>query len=212
MNKLYKWVLISLGCLSLFYAIIGNYVALPGYIRFLERGGVSEAGNAFDLSVFIGAAKTIIWMYSFQIGVICLALVYAIQNGLHARSVFLLSIIWLALWSWPSLPAPGGWFYIFFGSLIMFCIVLTMLNNNKDNHGSFSQTLFLLSLMFFAFATWEICGLGATGRMLHPEQAAKPIAHNLLITQSSKLMIEFLIAWSLMLASFLLSKRKPEAV
>jgi hypothetical protein len=30
--------------------VIGNYVALPGYIRFLERGGKSAAGGSFDAS------------------------------------------------------------------------------------------------------------------------------------------------------------------
>jgi hypothetical protein len=57
------------------------------------------------------------------------------------------------------------------------------------------------SMIFFAFATWEICGLGSTGRMLHPEEALAPIPHNLLVTQSSKLMIEFVVAWGLLAAS-----------
>jgi hypothetical protein len=64
------------------------------------------------------------------------------------------------------------------------------------------------ALLFFAFATWEACGLGGTGRMLHPEQAARPIAHNLLVTQISKLMIEFALAWWLML----LALRDPTPV
>ena len=38
---------------------------------------------------------------------------------------------------------------------------------------------------------------------LHPEEAAQPIAHNLLVTQSSKLMIELVLAWTLLLASML---------
>ena len=37
--------------------------------------------------------------------------------------------------------------------------------------------------------------------MLQPEQAARPLAHNILVTQSSKLMFEFLFAWTLLLAS-----------
>jgi hypothetical protein len=68
------------------------------------------------------------------------------------------------------------------------------------------RTLFLASLAFFAAATWEVCGLGSTGRMLHPDQAARPLAHDILVTQSSKLMFEFLIAWSLMLSSAILSR------
>ena len=52
-----------------------------------------------------------------------------------------------------------------------------------------------------------MCGLGSTGRMLHPDEAARPLAHNILVTQSSKLMIELLFAWSLMLASAVVARR-----
>lgn len=58
-----------------------------------------------------------------------------------------------------------------------------------------------VAIVFFAFATWEVCGLGSTGRILHPEQAAQPVAHNIVVTQSSKLMLEFLLAWGLLLLS-----------
>ncbi len=54
--------LFGFGALLLLYAILGNYVALPGYIRFIERGGTSAAGNTFDLDVLMGATKTILWM------------------------------------------------------------------------------------------------------------------------------------------------------
>jgi hypothetical protein len=74
-----------------------------------------------------------------------------------------------------------------------------------------SRTLLLTSIAFFAAATWEVCGLGSTGRMLHPDQAAQPLAHRILVTQSSKLMIEFLFAWSLLLASNLASRKAASA-
>ncbi|HEY8517246.1 MAG TPA: hypothetical protein VIS07_17185 [Candidatus Binatia bacterium] len=37
--------------------------------------------------------------------------------------------------------------------------------------------------------------------MLHPEQAAEPIAHDILVTQSSKLMLELVLAWGLLCLS-----------
>ncbi len=58
-------VLVATGIVLLSYAVLGNYVALPGYVRFLGRGGTSAGGNSFDLAVLIGAVKTILWMYSF---------------------------------------------------------------------------------------------------------------------------------------------------
>src|SRR6186713_2074604 len=95
-----------MGLALLFYAVIGNYVALPGYIRFLERGGKSAAGGSFDVSVVVGAIKTIVWMYSFQLGVLALAIAKSIREMLHTKHLVVLSLLWLTAWSWPSLAAP----------------------------------------------------------------------------------------------------------
>ncbi|MBX3705999.1 MAG: hypothetical protein KF911_05130 [Pseudomonadales bacterium] len=192
------WLVVP-GVLLLGYALLGNYVALPGYLRFLERGGTSAAGNAFDLDVLVGATKTIVWMYSFQLGVLCLAVAWARARDLRVRALVVGVLAWLTLWSWPSLPLPGAWFYVAFGSALLVGIAAVLLGPKQPAGDSRSTLLFLGALIFFAFATWEVCGLGSTGRMLHPEQAAQPIAHNLLVTQSSKLMIEFVIAWGLLL-------------
>jgi hypothetical protein len=191
--------LIALGALLLGYALIGNYVALPGYVRFLERGGTSPVGNTFDLAVLIGAGKTIVWMYSFQLGVLCMATASAVRRGLPVRGLVGGVLGWLVLWSWPSLPAPGPWFYVGFGTVLLVAIAWVMLSRRRPGAAPSSELWLLGALIFFAFATWEVCGLGSTGRMLHPEQAGQPIAHNLLVTQSSKLMIEFVLAWSLLL-------------
>ncbi len=193
--------LVITGILLLAYALLGNYIALPGYLRFLERGGTSAAGNTFDLDVVVGATKTILWMYSFQLGVLCLALAKMRQASLHTGSFAVLIIVWLTLWSWPSLPAPGAFFYMLFGTLLLCLIGVAIMVQPRIASERLSRSMFLGSLVFFAFATWEICGLGSTGRMLHPEEAAAPIPHNLLVTQSSKLMIELVIAWGLLAAS-----------
>jgi len=195
------------GLLLLAYAVLGNYVALPGYLRFLERGGRSAAGGSFDAAVVFGATRTIVWMYSFQLGVLALLLARSVRERLHTAPILAVATLWLAAWSWPSLPAPGRWFYLVFGGLVLVGIVAVLSQPPAETASRTSRSLFLASLAFFAAATWEVCGLGSTGRMLHPDQAARPLAHNLLVTQSSKLMFELLFAWSLMLASLLLSRR-----
>ncbi len=209
--------LIVAGVLLLVYAAAGNYIALPGYIRFLERGGTSPAGNTFDLAVLIGATKTIVWMYSFQLGVLALGIAYAIREGLYTKYVVCAALVWLALWSWPSLPAPGAWFYITFGGMILVAITLVLLyprrasatdTATRTGATRLSGTLQLGAVLFFAIATWEVCGLGSAGRMLHPEQAAMPLAHNILITQSSKLMLEFVLAWGLLLMSIVTRQKQ----
>ena len=190
----------------LFYAIIGNYVALPGYIRFLERGGRSASGNSFDLSILIGAVKTILWMYSFQLGIVLLSVAYSIREKLHTKSIVFLCFLWLCLWSIPKIPAPGSWFYIIFGSIIVILIIFLFLYPKNEHYTLLSKSLFLGAIIFFSFATWEVCGLGSTGRMLHPQQSSGSIAHNLLVTQSTKLMFEFVLAWGLLLLSRLFNK------
>jgi len=189
------------GGLLLVYALLGNYIALPGYLRFLERGGTSAAGNTLDLDVIIGATKTILWMYSFQLGVLCLAIAKSHQHHLYSKHIAAIGLVWLTLWSWPSLPAQGPLFYVFFGSILLCLIAAAVMGARRFANEKIQQSMFLGSLVFFAFATWEICGLGSTGRMLHPAEAAAPIPHNLLITQSSKLMIELVIAWGLLAGS-----------
>ncbi len=200
-------ILMPLGLIFLVYALLGNYIALPGYIIFLERGNTSAAGNSYDADVLWGAIKTIVWMFSFQLGIICLAVAYAIKQKLHTASIVVCCIFWLALWAWPSLPAPGPWFYVSFGIILLISISTVILQEKQATPNKLGSTLFLLALIFFALATWEICGLGSTGRMLHPEQAANPMALNLLLTQSSKLMIELVLAWGLMLSSIIASRK-----
>lgn len=201
------WLTVA-GVLLLLYAVLGNYVALPGYIRFLERGGRSEAGGTADLAVIVGAVKTIVWMYSFQLGVLALVLARCIREGLHTLPVLAAGLVWMAAWSWPSLPSPGWWFYLVFGGAVLIGIASMLTQPLFTARGRLSRTLFLASLAFFGAATWEICGLGSTGRMLHPDQSSRPVAHNILVTQSSKLMIEFLLAWGLLLASAIVSRRE----
>jgi hypothetical protein len=193
------------GLMLLLYAMA--YVALPGYIRFLERGGTSAAGNAFDLDVLIGATKTVVWMYSFQLGVLALILCCAAREKLQSAFILGVAVSWLLVWSWPSLPQPGAWFYILFGGMLLVVIATTLTHPGGTLTTSRSRTLFAMSLLFFAFATWEVCGLGTAGRMLHPDQASSGLAHNLLVTQSSKLMIEFVLAWSFLAAAFYLEKQ-----
>lgn len=202
-----RWLTI-IGIILLLYAVLGNYVALPGYIRFLERGGRSEAGHLFDASVLFGAMKTVLWMYSFQLGVLALVVARSIREKLYTAHIVGFAFLWLVAWSWPSLPAPGPWFYILFGGLVLIVIIAALWQPPSNATDKLSRTLFLAALAFFAAATWEVCGLGSTGRMLHPEQAARPLAHTILVTQSTKLMFEFLFAWGLLTASAVLSRRR----
>jgi hypothetical protein len=204
--------LVCCGLLLLLYAILGNYIALPGYIRFLERGGTSSAGNTFDIEVLVGATKTILWMYSFQLGTLALACAYSVREKLHTKYLAVFGFVWLTVWSWPSLSQPGPWFYFIFGCILVVTISKALLGRDMIRNTKTTRTLFLGSILFFAFATWEVCGLGTTGRMLHPTQSSSGLSHTILVTQSTKLMIEFVLAWSMLLASFTFGEDKGEGI
>lgn len=94
------------------YALIGNYVALPGYLHFLERGGRSEAGNAFDLAVLVGATKTIAWMLAFNVAALCLY-VFGIRHQApsHSRYAVVIAVTWLSFWLVPVLPKAHWLFF-----------------------------------------------------------------------------------------------------
>lgn len=201
-----NWLVVC-GVVFLLYALLGNYVALPGYLRFLARGEVSAAGNAFDLDVLIGAIKTIVWMFSFQLGVLCLAIAHARANKLATSYVVIGGLAWLTFWVWPSLPLPPALFYAAFGTVLLIAIAIVLQQPDRLQPGNTARTMQLGAIVFFAFATWEVCGLGTTGRMLHPAEASAPMAHNILVTQSTKLMLELVIAWSLLAASRLFAHR-----
>lgn len=192
-----RWI----GFALLVYALLGNYLVLPGYLRFLAREEAVADSSGTSMALIWGATRTILWMLSFQLAILCLALAYARRHALHARPLFALLIVWLALWSWPTLPQPGAAFYVVFGSIILVAIALVFAQGDSVDATRVRRTFFVASLAFFAFATWEICGLGSAGRILHPAEASRPFAHNLLVTQSSKLMVELVLAWTFMALS-----------
>lgn len=181
-----------IGAALLLYALIGNYLVLPGYLRFLAREGSGDPPTTAAL--VLGAVKTISWMLSVQLAVLCLGTAHALRAGLRAGWFAGAMIVWIGLWSIPSLPAPGGWFYAGFGAVLLAALGWALAQGRVPVGGDKGRLAFLFAISFFALATWEVCGLGSAGRMLRPDEATD-FSVNLLVTQSSKLMIELVIAW-----------------
>lgn len=197
--------LVAFAVIALVYAVAGNYVALPGYLRFLDRGGTSAAGNSFDQAVLWGAAKTIAWMLAFNLAAVCLYLAAVRQHAPgYVRHALAISIVWVACWMVPELPRMHFSFYLVCGSLILALIVATAnpRQSTVQSPGPVSRFYIATSLYFFAVATWDVCGLGSTGRILHPEQVVLERSQLLLSAQTTKLMIAFLLAWGAMAMAF----------
>jgi len=190
-----RW-LFAVALAAFIYAVLGNYVALPGYLRFLERGGTSAAGNALDWSVVFGATRTILWMYAFSIGALCLYWRSLwLNNRRHFRTGLILGLVWLCFWSLPALPRMPAAFYLTAGGLILLGIVISQVPLRGSLSADSARFLNATAILFFALATWDACGLGSTGRILHPDQVVLERSQTLLSAQTTKLMLALVIAW-----------------
>lgn len=198
------WSLVGVGLLV--YAFLGNYVALPGYRRYLARG--ASATSEADLSFVIGATKMVLWMFSFHLALACLAYAALAALGPPAkrlrRRFVAVAAVGLSLWALPSLPGPYPLFFAVCGALIL--VLIAALFWRLRERASVNPWT-LLSYLCFALATWDVCGLGSVGRMLHPEEAARLGTAPLLVAQATKLTIELLLAWGFAL---LASRRGPD--
>ena len=208
-------VLIILGVFFLLYAFLGNYTTLPGYLRFLERGRTSASGSQFDLSVFIGMIKTILWMFSFQLGIYftVLGLLKLLHiNKVYFRSFGIGGFFWLIIAGIPKLPGPYRLFFAVSGFFVLVLISLLFLYWYKEQNKigepvNISSYLIMIGYVFFALASWDVCGLGTTGRILHIEDAFKSGTEGLLITQTTKIMFEFILGWFFSLIGHFLNLR-----
>jgi hypothetical protein len=211
-------ILIILGALFLAYAFLGNYLALPGYLRFLARGRTSSGGAAFDMSVLVGAVKTILWMFSFQLGVY-LCLLGILMRVAPRKSIVALvaagGACWIAFSGIPKIPGPYVAFFALSGFAVLALIgaVLFLWYGRERESGFNASSLYrLLGYVFFALISWDICGLGTTGRILHLDMAVQGGTQGLLVTQTSKIMVESLLAWGFTAAGFLKYDRKETSI
>ncbi len=191
-----------IGLLLLAYCVLGNYFVLPGYRRFLQHGSSRGAGSA-DVMLIWGAAKTILWMLSFHLGAFCLATGALAAQGEAARSFrrafAVAAIAWLAVWTIPTLPGPFTEFFAAVGVVIIAMIAIVFANATAGAGGATGSGNWLIaSCFFFALATWDICGLGSVGGILHPDSAVRAASQKLVVTQTTKLIIEMALAWTLL--------------
>jgi hypothetical protein len=201
------WLVIGLALLV--YAVLGNYFVLPGYRQFLKHGSPRAGEPGIDFVLVWGAAKTILWMLSFHIGAFCLALAALTARGQAVRSFrrwFAVgALVWIGLWAIPSLPGPYSEFFAGVGIVIVTMIALVFAGVTADapQARSIPGTArgghwLIASCFFFALATWDMCGLGSVGGILHPADEVRAASQSLVVAQATKLIIEIAIAWGLL--------------
>jgi hypothetical protein len=197
------WLIAGLALLA--YSFAGNWLVLPGYRRFLEHGGSGGGGAGPDLALIWGASRTILWMLSFHLGAFCLAVAALAAGDERARAFrgpFAVgALIWIGLWTIPVLPGPYTAVFAGVGGLILLFIAVVFSRAARtgeafaDAHGAPWR---VASVFFFAIATWDMCGLGSVGGILRPDAAARLASQDLVVAQTTKLIVELAIAWGLL--------------
>jgi hypothetical protein len=190
------------GLLLLAYAVAGNWLVLPGYRRFLALG--SQGSGADGLALIWGASRTILWMLSFHLGAFCVAwagIVASKQASPAFRRGFAIGApIWIGLWTIPDLPGPYTAFFAGAGIVILALMAIAFGRaalTGESFAGARGGHWRVAAAFFFALATWDVCGLGSVGAILHPDSAARVANQSLVVAQTTKLIIELAIAWGL---------------
>lgn len=200
-----KYVWLAVGLILLAYAALGNWLVLPGYRRFLAQGPSGGGADRPDLALIWGASRTILWMLSFHLGAFCVA--WAALNATGDRSkVFrrgfaVGALVWIGLWMIPTLPGPYTAMFAGVGVIILLMIATTFTRAALTGEAfgdSRAGPWRIASAFFFALATWDMCGLGSVGGILHPNAAERVASQALVVAQTSKLIVELAIAWTLL--------------
>lgn len=203
------WFAVGLALLA--YAVLGNWLVLPGSRRSLEHGSPNAGGAGVDFALIWGLPGRscgCCHSTSAHIGAFLLAFAALAAGGDAIRTFrrwFVAgALLWIALRTIPALPGSYTAFFAAVGILILAMIVAAFaratLNAARDgsHFGAFRGGHWqIASYFFFALATWDICGLGSVGGILDPDGAVRAASQPLMVAQTTKLIIEPAIAWGL---------------
>lgn len=199
----YTWLIA--GLLLLAYAALGNWLVLPGYRRFLAHGPSGAGDGGPDPALIWGASRTILWMLSFHLGAFCVAWAALQATGdrsrIFRRGFAVGALVWIGLWTIPALPGPYTAVFAGVGVVILPMIAAAFTRaalTGEAFGGSRAGPWRIASAFFFALATWDMCGLGSVGGILHPDSAARIASQALVVAQTSKLIVELALAWTLL--------------
>lgn len=212
----YIWLTIGLALLA--YCALGNWLVLPGYLRHLAQGPSESGGDGPDLALIWGAARTILWMLSFHLGALCVTWAALHTTGERSRRFrrwFALGALgWIGLWAIPALPGPYTALFAGLGLLIL-VLIAAVFSRAALTGEAFADARGapwrIASTFFFALATWDMCGLGSVGQILHPDSAARIANQTLVVTQTTKLIIELALAWGLLAMAALPARSRQAA-
>ena len=140
----------------------------------------------------------------FHLGAFCLSWAAIRASGDASRTFrrwFCVgAVTWIGLWIIPAWPGP--YVAVFAGGGVLILLLISVAFGRaaltgEPYAGTRSEHWRIASAFFFALATWDVCGLGSVGGILHPNSSSRAANQGLVVTQTTKLIIEFVIAWAL---------------
>ena len=160
---------------------------------------------------------------SFPAGLLLIVLAASLNGGkkikyLAAVSiVFLLSSLLIVIWPFVVGPENSASYFGFSGGLLLVMIFSVgwfwarLRSTCQPSHRKIID-LRGLSYLFFALATWNMCGaVGMPGYALYPERSLEVNAYPFIIGQVKVVMLYFVLAWLSLLLSYLLKQRSERS-
>lgn len=217
MRKKLSIAFIIIGIGFVLYAIFGRYLVLPGYLQSLENGTSATGGVPANVSGW-KIARYLLWAYAFKLGIYFIAIGEFIKTAIKKRTFAIYVVAGLIYIALAYMPLPGPKLLFGLGGAVMTIVIIALilhLTDMRDKSHKSSSTgldLRIFGYFFFAMATYNLCPLlGTRCFALSPELMIKYGLQADAESFASHVLIELVLGWCFVLASYLLDKRKQAA-
>lgn len=214
MKKKLGIAFIIIGIGFVLYAIFGRYLVLPGYIQSLENGASATGGIPAGVSGW-KIARYLLWAYAFKLGIYFIAVGAFVRTAVGKGRLAVYAAAGLIYIGFAYMPLPGPKLLFGIGGAVMtIAIILLILHlaglrgkNYKESATGLDLRIF--GYFFFAMASYNLCPLlGVKCFALSPELMIKYNLQADAASFASHVLIELVLGWCLVLASYLWDKRK----
>ncbi len=214
MKKKLSIAFIVIGIAFVLYAIFGRYLVLPGYLESLENGASPAGTVPADVSGW-KIARYLLWAYAFKLGIYFITIGAFIKTAIKKSTLAIYVVAGLLYIGLAYMSVPGPKLLFGLGGAVMTIAIILLilyLTDMRDKSGKSSSTGFDLRIFgyfFFAMATYNLCPLmGARCFALSPELMIKYGLQADAESFASHVLIELVLGWCFVLASYLWDKRK----
>jgi len=204
------FLLVSLAVVA--YAFIMGHMLVPDIMQLGMMGYIKQHQWKGGVLIFS-------FSFSFSLGLLLVVMARLFNGGKHYRYyvaviiVFLMSSLLIVIWPFVVGADNSARYFGFGGGLLLvmiFSVGWFWARLRATCQPSHRKIIDLrgLSYLFFALATWNMCGaVGMPGYALYPERSLEVNAYPFIIGQVKVVMLYFVLAWLSLLLSYILKQR-----